>query len=134
MKCTGLLRKVKIFGLISIISILTTPIFIFIGIDFCLIITLHEIVIEKLGYHKFCVRWIPKLFTTIHKTNRMSSVIDFLSRYHFEEEFLERIVTDDETWVAYVNSETKQQLLQASQRKPSNFVNEESHGYSVLGS
>ncbi len=85
---------------------------------------LHEIGTEKLGY-KFCACWIPKLLTDNHKTKRMSSVIDFLSQYHFErEKYLDRIVTGDETWVAYVNPETKEQsmqwghtLFQESQRK-----------------
>lgn len=59
---------------------------------------LHEIVTKKLGYHKFCARWVPKLLTDDHKTKRMSAAIDFLSRYAFEgEEFLNRIVTGDET-------------------------------------
>lgn len=74
---------------------------------------LHKLVTEKLGYHKFCARWIPKLLTDEHKIKRMSSAIDFLSRYDAEgEEFLNRIVTGDETWVAYVNVETKQQSMQ----------------------
>ncbi len=39
--------------------------------------------------------------------------MDFPSRYQFEEEeFLDRIVTVDKTWVAYVNPETKQQSIQ----------------------
>lgn len=74
---------------------------------------IHEIVTEKLGYHKFCARWVPKLLTDVHKTTRMSSAIDFLFRYDLEgEEFLNRIVTGDETWVSYVNTETKQQSMQ----------------------
>ncbi len=41
----------------------------------------------------------------------MNSAIDFLSRYHFEEDFLDRIVVGDETWVAYVNPEARQQSM-----------------------
>ncbi|KAG8291263.1 hypothetical protein J6590_064575 [Homalodisca vitripennis] len=40
----------------------------------------HEIVTEKLGYHKFCACWIPKVLTDDHKMKRMSSAIDFLTR------------------------------------------------------
>uniref|UniRef100_A0A1B6DDI6 Mos1 transposase HTH domain-containing protein n=1 Tax=Clastoptera arizonana TaxID=38151 RepID=A0A1B6DDI6_9HEMI len=84
---------------------------------------IHEIVTEKLGYKKFCARWVPKLLTDDHKTKRMSSAIDFLSRYELEgAEFLNRIVTGDEINVAYVNAETKQQSMQwghtASPSKP----------------
>ncbi len=68
----------------------------------------------------------------------MRSSVDFFSQYHFEEEFLERIVTGDETWVAYVNPETRFSqcnipILPASQRKPVKLVSEEGHGYSFLG-
>ncbi len=39
--------------------------------------------------------------------------MDFLPWYHFkEEEFLDRIVTGNETWVAYLRLETKQQSVQ----------------------
>jgi hypothetical protein len=30
---------------------------------------LHEIVMEKLGYHKFCARWVPKLLSEDHKNS-----------------------------------------------------------------
>uniref|UniRef100_A0A1B6I6U6 Mariner Mos1 transposase n=1 Tax=Homalodisca liturata TaxID=320908 RepID=A0A1B6I6U6_9HEMI len=54
---------------------------------------------------------------------RMSSAIDLFTRYDVEgETFLNRIVTGDETWVVYVNAETKQQSMQwghtASPSKP----------------
>lgn len=73
---------------------------------------LYEVVTDKLGYRKFCARWVPKLLTEVHKTKRMGSALNFLSRYDAEgEDFLKRIVTGDETWVAYVNAETKQQSM-----------------------
>lgn len=53
---------------------------------------LHKIVTEKLGYHKCCVRWVPKILT-------------FLDSYDKDgDSFLDRIVTGDETWVKHVNS------------------------------
>ena len=30
---------------------------------------LHEIVTEKLDYHKFCTRWVPKLLSEDHKNS-----------------------------------------------------------------
>ena len=30
---------------------------------------LHEIVTEKLGYHKFCARWVPKFLSEDQKKN-----------------------------------------------------------------
>ncbi|GFV05780.1 histone-lysine N-methyltransferase SETMAR [Trichonephila clavipes] len=73
---------------------------------------LYETVTGKLGYWKFCARWVPKMLTEIHKTSRMSAALEFLSRYHTDgEDFLNRMVTGDETWVAHVNVETKQQSM-----------------------
>lgn len=71
---------------------------------------LYEIVTERLRYRKFCARWVPKILSENHKTQRMASALDFLMRYEREEQsFLNRIVTGDETWVKYVNPETKEQ-------------------------
>jgi hypothetical protein len=73
---------------------------------------LYEIIAVRLGYHKFCVRWIPKVLTSAHKTQRMASALTFLERYHSNGgEILSHIVrvTDDKTWVSFVNAETKKQ-------------------------
>ncbi|GBN56033.1 Histone-lysine N-methyltransferase SETMAR [Araneus ventricosus] len=52
------------------------------------------------------------MLTEIHKTSRMGAALKFLFRYHTGgEDFLNRIVTGDETWVAHVNAETKQQSM-----------------------
>ena len=67
----------------------------------------YEIVTKKLGYHKFCARWVPKMLTDVHKTQRMASAL--LQHYHDEGgEFHDKIVTGDETWVKFVNVETKE--------------------------
>ena len=61
--------------------------------------TIHEAVTEKLGYRKLCARWVPKMLTDDHKTKRMGSALKFLTRYaHEGDEFLDSIVTGDETW------------------------------------
>jgi transposase len=74
---------------------------------------LYEIVTHKLGYHKFCARWVLKMLTDGHKTQRMASALTFLERYFKDgNEFLNHIVTGDETWVSCVNVETKEQCKQ----------------------
>ena len=61
--------------------------------------TIHEAVIENLGYRKLCARWVPKMLT-ITKLKRMGSELKFLTRYAQEgDEFLESIVTGNEIWV-----------------------------------
>jgi hypothetical protein len=56
------------------------------------------------------------MLTGAHKTQRMpSALVDFLERYHKAgDEFLNHIVrvTGDETWVSFVNVETKDQSKQ----------------------
>jgi [histone H3]-lysine36 N-dimethyltransferase SETMAR len=71
---------------------------------------LYEVVSERLGYRKFCARWVPKILSETHKTQRMTAALDFLTRYdQGGESFMNRIVTGDETWIKYVNPETKEQ-------------------------
>ena len=75
--------------------------------------TIHEAVTEKFGYRKLCARWVPKMLTDDHKTKRMSSGLKFLTRYTQEgDEFLDSIVTGDETWGFHHTPESKQRSLQ----------------------
>jgi hypothetical protein len=60
---------------------------------------IHEAVPEKLGYRKLCACWVPKMLTDDHKTKQMS----FITCYTQEgDEFLDSIVTGDETWVFHL--------------------------------
>jgi hypothetical protein len=34
----------------------------------------YDIIIVRLGFHKFYARWVLKIFTGAHKTQRMASV------------------------------------------------------------
>jgi hypothetical protein len=38
---------------------------------------LYEIITVRLGYHKFCARWVPKMITGAHKTQRVASALTF---------------------------------------------------------
>jgi len=61
--------------------------------------TIYEAVTEKLEYRKLCARSVLKMLTDDHKMKRMGSALKFLTRYAQEgDEFLESIVTGDETW------------------------------------
>jgi hypothetical protein len=71
---------------------------------------LNEIITVRLGCQKFCSRWIPKILTGAHKTQRMASALTYLERHHKDgDEFLSHIVrvTGDETWISFMNVETK---------------------------
>lgn len=74
---------------------------------------MYEIVTEKLGFHKLCARWVPKLLTERHKKQRMGSALEFCTRYDKDgDQFLSQIVTGDETWVAYDTPESKRQSME----------------------
>jgi len=74
---------------------------------------LHEIVTEKLGYHKFCARWVPKLLSEDHKKQRITSSLTFLEAYEKNgDSLLDRVVTGDETWVKHVTCETKKHSME----------------------
>lgn len=49
------------------------------------------------------------MLTEEHNSKRLGSALAFLERYAAEGDFLNQIVTGDETWVAYVTSESKHQ-------------------------
>ena len=70
---------------------------------------LYTITNKDLEYRKLCARWVPKMLTDDHKTQRMASALTFLTRYHNQgEDFWKFIVTGVETWVLYDNLETKE--------------------------
>ncbi|GFT31828.1 histone-lysine N-methyltransferase SETMAR [Trichonephila clavipes] len=75
--------------------------------------TLPKVVSEKLKFRKLCARCVPRLLTEEHKLKRMACALDFLDRYHKEgDQFLERIVTGDETWVSHITPESKRQSME----------------------
>ncbi|GFR27778.1 HTH_48 domain-containing protein [Trichonephila clavata] len=75
--------------------------------------TLYEVVTVKLGYMKLCAPWVPKMLTEEHKKKRMGFALDFLTRYaEAGDDFLDHIVTGDETWVYQHTPESKQQSMQ----------------------
>jgi [histone H3]-lysine36 N-dimethyltransferase SETMAR len=75
--------------------------------------TIFEIVKNCLGYKKLCARWVPKMLTADHLTKRMAASLELLTRYHNEgDDFLNRIVTCDETWVSHITPENKVDSMQ----------------------
>lgn len=74
---------------------------------------LHEIISKTLGYHKLSARWVPKQLTDQNKLLRVQCAQEVLERYELEgNDFLDLIVTGDETWVAHYTPEAKRQSLQ----------------------
>jgi hypothetical protein len=43
----------------------------------------YKVIIIRIGYHKLCATWVPKMLTAVHKTqNRMASAATFLEQYN----------------------------------------------------
>jgi hypothetical protein len=71
--------------------------------------TIHESVTEKLGYRKLCARWVPKMLMHDHKTKWVVFALKFLMCYAQEgDEFLDSVVTGDETWGFHHTPESRQ--------------------------
>jgi hypothetical protein len=45
-------------------------------------VVLYDTNTVRPGCHKLCARWVQKMFTGAHKTQRMASALNFLERYH----------------------------------------------------
>jgi hypothetical protein len=89
---------------------------------------LYVIITVRLDYYKFCARWIPKILTGAHKTQRISSALTLLKRYHKDgDEFHSHIVRVIAygTWVSFLNvgnkEHSKQWIGTHSQNKPKKF-------------
>lgn len=87
--------------------------------------TIDKILTEHLGYSKVCARWVPKMLTEDHKRQRVEAAQQFLDCHEADgDEYLDSIVTGDETWVHYTTPETKEQSKQwkhTSSPKPRKF-------------
>ncbi|KAJ9588996.1 hypothetical protein L9F63_017691 [Diploptera punctata] len=60
-------------------------------------------------FRKVSARWMPKNLTDDHKGQRMMASLDHLTRYTAQgHDFLEGIVTGDESWAYHYTPETKQ--------------------------
>ena len=71
-----------------------------------------NIIHECLGYRKVSCRWVPKHLDDVMKVKRMIASLNHLQRYAEEgDNFLDRIVTGDETWVLHYTPESKQQSM-----------------------
>ena len=72
--------------------------------------TVQTILKNHLDMNRVSARWIPRLLTEDEKLKRVRISRSFLHRYKQEgNEFLNRIVTTDETWLYHFDPETKQQ-------------------------
>ena len=73
----------------------------------------QHIITDILGYRKVSARWVPRMLTDELKVQRKTMCAELLKRYEEEgEEFIQRIVTGDESWVHYYDPESKRQSME----------------------
>ncbi|XP_035209507.1 histone-lysine N-methyltransferase SETMAR-like [Stegodyphus dumicola] len=71
--------------------------------------SVHKIIADHLKFRKVCAR----LLLEERKGKRFESAFAFLQRYQTEgNEFLDKIVTGDETWIYHFSPETKRSSLE----------------------
>lgn len=68
---------------------------------------------DRLHMSKISSRWVPRLLTTANKEIRSELCLSFMNKFdHDPEDFLQRIVTGDETWLYIYDPEPKQASMQ----------------------
>lgn len=75
--------------------------------------TVHRILTDNLNMRKLSSRWVPRLLTSEHKEKRVAASRKFLAQYYKDgDDYLDRIITTDETWLFLFDPETKEQSRQ----------------------
>ena len=67
---------------------------------------------NRLGMRKLTARWVPKFLSDEQTATRALVCRPLLKRFRSNDDFLLRLVTVNETWVHYYESENKAQSLQ----------------------
>ncbi|GFO22893.1 histone-lysine N-methyltransferase SETMAR-like protein [Plakobranchus ocellatus] len=73
----------------------------------------HHIVTTVLSYQKVSARWVPRQLTVEMKAQRKDMCTQLLERYNAKgEAFMQRILTENESWVHHYDPECKAQLME----------------------
>ena len=75
--------------------------------------SVETIIHERLHMSKVSARWVPRMLTPEQRQVRKETSIEILSLFNEDtENFLNRLVTQDETWVPHFDPETKAESRQ----------------------
>lgn len=92
----------------------------------------HRIIHDHLGLVKLSARWVPRMLTADQKRRRVTVCTELLGRFQQDpENFLKRLITQDETWVHHFDPETKIQSKEwhtKGSRPPKKFKRRPSAG------
>jgi len=68
-----------------------------------------RILTDHLHMRKICAKLVPKNLSVEHKANRLEICQDLLGRLKIDPDFLDSVITGDESWVFDCDPETKRQ-------------------------
>ena len=63
------------------------------------VVSYYEILTANLNIHRVAAKFVPRVMTDDQKTNCVRICQELLDRSDEDENFLSRIITDEETWV-----------------------------------
>lgn len=69
----------------------------------------HRIVTDELNMRKVCAKLVPKLLTDEQKANRVLIASELKERVEINPDFLDNVITGDESWTFGYDPETKRQ-------------------------
>ena len=73
----------------------------------------YSLIHDSLMFSKVCASWVPKELTEERKCKRLDVCSRHLARYGEEcDNFLQQIVTGDETWIHNYETESKRHSMQ----------------------
>ena len=70
---------------------------------------IRRILTDHLHMRKLCAKLVPKNLFVEQKANRLDICQDLLGRLEIEPNFLDKVITGDESWVFDYDPETKRQ-------------------------
>ncbi|KMQ83968.1 histone-lysine n-methyltransferase setmar-like protein [Lasius niger] len=70
---------------------------------------IHRILTDDLRMRKICAKLVPKHLSVEQKAIRLKICQDLLGRLEIEPNFLDKVITGDESWMYEYDPETKQQ-------------------------
>ena len=74
--------------------------------------TVRTILVDTLGMRKVCAKMMPRLLTEEQKAQRLNACRDIRQQIEVDKNFLENVITGDESWVFQYDPETKRQNRQ----------------------
>jgi hypothetical protein len=66
----------------------------------------YSVMHDKFQFHKVYTRWVPKELTDEHKNMRLDTCSHHLARYCKDHNFLQQIITGNETWLHHYQPDT----------------------------